>query len=229
MSVRFRLTSKRVALLTVGVLALAGGAVYAAIPDANGVIHGCIDDRTTFRQTRVVRVFDTAERAACPTGMTSIQWNQTGPQGPQGAQGDPGAAGAQGEQGPAGTAAGYAAIDGTGNVNEAKAFNITDANVTHPLPGVYCIGGLPFQPKVAVGNGGAGLSNANPPGEPVLLIPSPERTLVQVQTLDPSGGTFLGLCEPTGAPTFTAQVRIYVHSFSTNALADRPFTILLDD
>ena len=224
MNVRFRLTPKRVALLAVGVLALASGAVYAAIPDATGVIHGCIDERTTFRQTQVLRVFDTAATPACPTGMTPIQWNQTGPQGPQGLQG---VQGPQGEQGPAGTAAGYAAIDGTGNVNEAMALNITDANVTHPRTGVYCIGGLPFQPKVAVGNGRAGVT-ATDPTDPSTLAPSPERTLIQVQTLDPSTGTFLALCE-TAADPHTAQVRIYVHSFSSNGLADRPFTILLDD
>ncbi len=146
-------------------------------------------------------------------------------------QGEPGAAGAPGAQGPQGepgTAAGYATIGPDGVVNPAKSFNITQANVTHPQAGVYCIGGLPFQPKVAVGNGQAGLSNANPPGEPVALIPSPERTLIQVQTLDPSTGTFLGLCETADDP-HTAQVRIYVHSFSANGLADRAFTILLDD
>ena len=163
-------------------------------------------------------MFDTAATAACPSGMTPIEWNQTGPQGPQGAQG---------AQGPAGSAAGYAAIGPTGDVNEAKAFNITDANVTHPQTGVYCIGGLPFQPRVAVGNGLAGLS-ASDPTDPSTLVPSPERTVVLVNTLDPSGGTFLGLCE-TAADPHTAQVRIYVHSLSTGALADRPFTILLDD
>jgi hypothetical protein len=220
---QFRLTSKRVALLAVGGLALAGGAVYAAIPDSNGVIHGCIDERTAVRGTKALRVFDTADTAACPSGMTPIEWNQTGPPGPQGEQG---LQGAQGDQGPAGSAAGYAAIDAAGNVNEAKAFNITDANVTHPQTGVYCIGGLPFQPKVAVGNGQAGLMSSPDPA--VVVIPSSERTLVQVQTLDPSGGTFLGVCE-TATDPHTAQVRIYVHSFSANALADRPFTILLDD
>lgn len=223
MGFRLRLTAKRVALLAAGGLAVAGGAVYAAIPGADGVINGCIDERTAIRQTRALRVFDTAERATCPTGMTPIQWNQTGPQGPPGPQGPQGP---QGEQGPAGTAAGYAAIGPTGDVNEAKAFNITDANVTHPQAGVYCIGGLSFQPKVAVGNGQAGLS-AGPPGGPVV-VPSQERTLVQVQTLDPSTGTFLGVCETADDP-HTAQVRIYVHSFSSNALADRAFTILLDD
>jgi hypothetical protein len=222
MGFRFRLTSKRVALLAVGGLALASGAVYAAIPDSNGVIHGCIDNRTAIRGTNALRVFDTAETAACPSGMTPLQWNQTGPQGPQGEQG------ATGAQGPAGTAAGYAAIGPTGDVNEAKAFNVTDANVTHPQQGVYCIGGLPFQPKVAVGNGQAGLT-ASDPSDPSTLMPSPERTLVQVQTLDPSTGTFLGLCETTATDPHIAQVRIYVHSFSTNALADRAFTILLDD
>lgn len=150
--------------------------------------------------------------------MTPLQWNQTGPQGPQGPPG---------EQGPAGTAAGYAAIGPTGDVNEAKSFNIADANVTHPQPGVYCIGGLSFQPKVAVGNGQAGLMPSLDPA--IVVVPSQERTLVQVQTLDPSTGTFLGVCETAATDRHIAQVRIYVHSFSANALADRPFTILLDD
>lgn len=186
MDVQFRLTYKRaIAVVAVAGLALAGSAVYAAIPDSNGVIHGCIDNSTADRQTRVLRVFDTARRPACPTGMTSLVWSQTGPQGPQGAQGaqglqgvqgEPGAAGAPGAQGPQGepgTAAGYASIGPDGLVNPAKSFNITQANVTHPQPGVYCIGGLPFQPKVGVGNGIAAITNANPPDQPRGTDPEP--------------------------------------------------------
>lgn len=228
MNLSARLTYKRIAVVAVGGLALAGGAVYAAIPDSNGVIHGCIDRSSPDKRGWVLRVIDTAERPACPAGMASINWNQTGPPGPQGPQGNPGAQGAQGPQGdpgPAGTAAGYANISGTGDVNEAASFNITDANVTHPQPGVYCISGLPFEPKVGVGNGGAGI-NILPDG---TIVPSPDRTLVQVTTLPVRVDTFLALCEPADAPTFTAQVRVFVHSFSANALADRPFRILLED
>ena len=61
------------------------------------------------------------------------------------------------------------------------------------------------------------------------IAPSPDRTLVQVSTAPVRVGVFLGLCEPADAPTFTAQVRVFVHSFSANALADRPFRILLED
>ena len=62
----------------------------------------------------------------------------TGPPGP------PGASGING------SAAAFALIQGNHSVNAAESFNVTDANVTNPSTGVYCIGGLPFQPKNAV-------------------------------------------------------------------------------
>jgi len=68
------------------------GHAVAAIPDANGVVHGCYN--LTNGSTRIV---DTA--ASCKIGEAAIQWNQTGQQGPQGPQGAQGAQGPQGPQG----------------------------------------------------------------------------------------------------------------------------------
>ncbi len=57
----------------------------------------------------------------------------TGPTGPQGP------AGAAGAQGPAGTAKAYAEISHAGTIVAGHALNISDANITHPSTGIYCI------------------------------------------------------------------------------------------
>jgi len=67
-------------LVAVGaLLAAAAGAGYAAIPDANGVIHGCYS-----KGKGVLRIVDTEQGETCASNETAIQWNQTGPPGPQG-------------------------------------------------------------------------------------------------------------------------------------------------
>lgn len=80
----------------VGITALAGlaaGAVvaYAAIPDSNGLIHGCYT-----RNSGALRVIDTDTGQTCGTKETALNWSQTGPQGPRGPQGPQGPAGESG-------------------------------------------------------------------------------------------------------------------------------------
>jgi hypothetical protein len=82
--------------------ALVGGAAWATIPDATGVINACyrtsLDD-----QKGQVRIVD--DPASCRSNETPINWNREGPQGTQGIQGpkgdkgDTGAAGADGTDG----------------------------------------------------------------------------------------------------------------------------------
>lgn len=67
---------------------------YAAVIDANGVIHGCYSD-SPFQQQHILTLTD----AGCPAGWTAISWNQQGPQGPQGAVGPQGPAGPRGPAG----------------------------------------------------------------------------------------------------------------------------------
>ena len=68
-----------------------------------------------------------------------------------GPAGTPGSTGSTGATGPAGSAAAYALINGAGGtVDSNLSSNITNANVTNPNVGVYCIGQLPFTPKNAV-------------------------------------------------------------------------------
>jgi hypothetical protein len=67
------------------------------------------------------------------------------------ATGPAGTPGSTGATGPAGSAAAYALINGAGGtVTSNLSSNITNANVTNPNVGVYCIGQLPFTPKNAV-------------------------------------------------------------------------------
>jgi hypothetical protein len=87
-----------VALYGAGFAAALVAVAQAAIPDRNGVIHGCYQQ--SLGALRVVN-----DPTACRIGETPISWNQTGPrgltglQGPQGAQGLPGQQGPQGPQG----------------------------------------------------------------------------------------------------------------------------------
>jgi hypothetical protein len=67
------------------------GIAVAAIPDANGVIHGCRDNKTG-----ALRVIDSEAGQECGSRETALNWNQTGPQGPVGLQGPAGADGVSG-------------------------------------------------------------------------------------------------------------------------------------
>lgn len=96
----FLRSSKLVTAIVGGlIVAVAVGSVaWAAIPDANGVIHGCY-----VKRTGALRVIDTG--MACKATETALQWSQKGPQGltgTPGTPGTPGATGAPGPQGPAG-------------------------------------------------------------------------------------------------------------------------------
>ncbi len=87
---------------------VAGGAAWASIPDAGGVIHGCIKNGTGQRELRII------DGTVCQSGWTAITWNQTGPQGAQGPAGSQGATGPAGSDGVDGAngATGPAGADG---------------------------------------------------------------------------------------------------------------------
>lgn len=85
----------------IAILALSGGAVWAAIPDSDsGVINGCYH-----KSLGILRVIDAEAGNRCTRWETPIRWNENGPQGEQGIQGlqgEPGSAGADGAAGPVG-------------------------------------------------------------------------------------------------------------------------------
>jgi hypothetical protein len=106
------MTTSRARRLSTTTVAVAGGAIlaaagigtfaYAAIPDANGVIHGCyarhdslISGLPTYKGE--LRVVD--DGVACKASELALDWNAqgvAGPAGPQGPQGLPGQAGPPG-------------------------------------------------------------------------------------------------------------------------------------
>jgi hypothetical protein len=74
---------KRIVVVAAALLVLASGAVaLAAIPSADGTIHGCRDNRTG-----ALRVIDAEAGQSCTAKETALTWNQTGPQGQAGANG----------------------------------------------------------------------------------------------------------------------------------------------
>lgn len=78
-------------ILAVGLVG--GGAAYASIPDASGVIHGCLQ-----KNVGNLRVIDPSTDA-CRSSEVALDWNQTGPTGPIGPKGPTGATGAKGATG----------------------------------------------------------------------------------------------------------------------------------
>jgi len=78
------------ALAVGGAVFGAVSAVQAAIPDANGVIHGCYQYTTTNGNYGKLRVFDTAKGGGCNSLEKPLNWNQKGPTGPRGTTGPTG-------------------------------------------------------------------------------------------------------------------------------------------
>lgn len=80
---------KRRAFILAALLVLVGSAVaVAAIPSADGTIHGCRKN-----SNGTLRVIDAEAGQQCQQGETALTWNQTGPQGPQGPAGTDGISG----------------------------------------------------------------------------------------------------------------------------------------
>jgi hypothetical protein len=81
-----------------GATALTSGIAWAAIPDSDGVIHGCYT-----KVGGVLRVIDTAKGQRCLTSVeVPLTWNERGLRGDRGPAGADGAQGPQGASGPAG-------------------------------------------------------------------------------------------------------------------------------
>ena len=77
-----RRLGRRVLLLGVGVLALAGGIAYASIPDSTGTFHACV-----LSSQGQVRIIDPSHGGQCHANEAAVSWSQTGPAGPTGRHG----------------------------------------------------------------------------------------------------------------------------------------------
>ena len=105
MNALFGRRGRRVSVLVVAGLAVAGGVAYATIPSSGNVYTACM-----LNHIGTIRLIDptlpsSSFMSHCTALETQVSWNQTGqpgPVGPQGPKGDTGAAGPAGQQGPAG-------------------------------------------------------------------------------------------------------------------------------
>ena len=188
----------RGALAALAVLAIGVGIAYAATPVAGEVINGCVGP------SGLLEVTGADEQ--CHENQTPISWNQTGP---------PGADGQDGQDGAPGEAVAYARILAGGDVFAQFSSNVVQANVTHPAPGLYCIGGLSFTPKSVVATGLSGIDGS---GTPTFVD-----TVVTAQ-VNQAGITILLGC----ATTDQVRVRTIAATQGT-ALVDRPFHIWFED
>jgi len=80
------------ALVLGGCCIVAAGIAYAAIPDSNGVIHGCYN-----KTTGALRVAVSGK--GCGSNELPLDWNSSGPPGPTGPTGPRGPTGPQGSPG----------------------------------------------------------------------------------------------------------------------------------
>jgi hypothetical protein len=89
------MSKPKLTALVAGVVAAvaAGSAAFAAIPDGNGVIHGCY-----LKSGGTLRVVDSTT-GSCSSKETSLNWNQQGLPGPKGDTGDKGDKGDKGDPG----------------------------------------------------------------------------------------------------------------------------------
>ena len=190
-------------VFTIGALAavavvVAAGYGYAAVTADNQSYTGCLQNGD---MTNVA--IGSTPLKACPKNATQIGWNQTGPPGSNGQDGAPGEAVA------------YARITAAGVVVPQFSSNVVQANVTHPAPGLYCVGGLSFTPKSVVATGQSGID--------AFGTPTAVDTVVTVTVSDP-GNTF-----PLGcATTDIVRVRTIAATEGT-ALVDRPLNIWFED
>ncbi len=101
---RAHLPSPALVLASVALAVALGGAAWAAIPTAEGVIHGCYNKRSG-----QLRVINTAAHARCGRKEAELNWEEFGPPGPRGGGGARGATGPAGPTGPQGPSNAYAA------------------------------------------------------------------------------------------------------------------------
>ncbi len=83
---------KKLLVLTLSSVLLAVSSIvaYASIPAPDGTITACYKPSDG-------KLFVIDSNSTCPSGTTSLTWNQTGPQGPTGATGPQGPAGVSGK------------------------------------------------------------------------------------------------------------------------------------
>lgn len=148
----------RVAAVVGGATVVAsGGAVWASIPQANGVIKACYNPSAAY-----LRVIDPALGQTCTSSERALDWNQTGPAGPTGPQGPAGPTGPQGPAGPAGVGSSYWNDSSVSPTSPYRPFGPTDPDFygknvrLAPLPA----GNYNVTATLQIAQGGSGRTGA---------------------------------------------------------------------
>ena len=141
------LTGRRLGLLglVVGVGVAVAGIAYAAIPDSNGVIHGCYNS-----DNGALRVFGKSkDYQQCNANEKALDWSQTGPTGPTGATGATGPTGATGATGPTGPTGsqGPGATSGRSTAPNGNSSFIADLGNGVSMSG-RCAGASPYGAQI---------------------------------------------------------------------------------
>ena len=126
------------------IAAMGGSAVAASLITSKQIKNGTIQTADISKKAK--RALKGNRGPAGPAGPVG----PAGPAGAQGAKGETGAQGLQGDKGntgDAGTAVAYAMVLPDATVDDRFTKGITNANITHPAPGVYCFKDLPFTVK----------------------------------------------------------------------------------
>lgn len=113
--------------------AVAGGVAYAAIPDANGNIHGCYQ-----KNSGALRLIAADQR--CRRSERGIDWSQAGQPGPSGPRGPAGPVGPPGPQGVPGLVK-LTTVEATTTIdNGLQAANVACPNGEVATGGGYWLG-----------------------------------------------------------------------------------------
>lgn len=205
-------------LMSAAATLVIGGAAYASIPAAGGVINGCYSASSGELQLL------TSSTDTCRHSQTAISWNQTGPQGPQGLQGIQGPIGLPGTNGTNGTngaagATGPIGPQGTAGSNGVSGYQIVTLVTTGLNAGDAASVSCPVG-KQALGGGGEITADLNggafvSGGAPKLggvgweVVVDASFTLDQIETISDENDVFgsagaisvqvWAICATTGA------------------------------
>jgi hypothetical protein len=161
MTIRLSRKAIILSLALLGTLA-AVGVGYAAIPGADGVIHGCYQKPGLLANEGALRVIDTEKGQECRSNELAVEWNQKGAKGdvgPEGPKGDPGPPGPKGDQGIQGEQGPKGDTGEQGPPGEAGA--VRGYEIVRELSdSVIAIAQCPAGKKVLGGGGSAGSDDA---------------------------------------------------------------------
>lgn len=130
-------------IVCAGLFGLAGSAFIAAgvaagsVPDPSGAITACYVASAVGHGAGTPLMLKDAASGSCPSGYTTLSWNQRGEPGPQGPMGPAGAAGPAGPAGPTGPAGSSGSVSVTTRVSTA----VTVAPAAGAFPTASCLAG----------------------------------------------------------------------------------------